>query len=46
MLDLNFFRNNLDEVARRLGNRGFELDIPQFRELDGQRRAAVTEAES
>jgi seryl-tRNA synthetase len=45
MLDLNFFRNNLDEVARRLGDRGFELDIPQFRELDAQRRAAVTEAE-
>ncbi|MBX9602896.1 MAG: serine--tRNA ligase [Bryobacteraceae bacterium] len=45
MHDLNFFRNNLDAVARRLGDRGFELDMDQFRELDAQRRAAVTEAE-
>jgi seryl-tRNA synthetase len=43
--DLNSFRNNLDAVAARLSTRGFTLDVEQFRQLDTQRRAAVTEAE-
>lgn len=46
MHDISFFRNNLDAVATRLATRGFELDTAQFRELDSQRRAALTEAES
>jgi seryl-tRNA synthetase len=45
MHDLSFFRSNLDSVAQRLATRGFSLDVAQFRELDAQRRAAVTEAE-
>ncbi|HET8550179.1 MAG TPA: serine--tRNA ligase, partial [Bryobacteraceae bacterium] len=45
MHDLNSFRNNLDGVAARLSARGFALDVEQFRQLDMQRRAAVTEAE-
>ena len=46
MHDLNWFRNNLDVVAARLATRNFPIDIDKFRELDLQRRAAVTEAES
>jgi seryl-tRNA synthetase len=45
MHDLQAFRANLDAIAGRLAARGFELDVAQFRELDTQRRAAVTEAE-
>jgi seryl-tRNA synthetase len=45
MHDLNSFRNNLDSVAGRLAARGFQLDVPAFRELDAQRRAALTEVE-
>jgi seryl-tRNA synthetase len=45
MHDLQAFRANLDAIAGRLAARGFSLDIAQFRELDAQRRAAVTEAE-
>jgi seryl-tRNA synthetase len=43
--DLQFFRSNLDAVAARLSARGFQLDLDQFRGLDSERRAAVTEAE-
>ena len=46
MLDLNWFRNNLDVAAERLATRPFVVDKDKFRELDSQRRAAVTEAES
>jgi len=45
MHDLSQFRANLDAIAARLKTRGFELDVTQFRELDAERRAAVTEAE-
>lgn len=45
MHDLSFFRGNLDAIAQRLATRGFQLDIAEFRELDAQRRAALTEAE-
>ena len=43
--DLSFFRSNLDWIAGRLATRGFTLEVEQFRELDGRRRAAVTETE-
>ena len=46
MHDLNWFRNNLDTAADRLATRNFPIDKDKFRELDTQRRAAVTEAES
>ncbi len=45
MHDLNYFRNNLDAVAARLAGRGLVLDLDEFRALDTQRRAAMTEAE-
>jgi seryl-tRNA synthetase len=45
MHDLGFFRSNLEGIAERLARRGFILEVDQFRELDGRRRAAVTEAE-
>lgn len=45
MLDLSFFRNNFDEVVRRLSTRGTELNLEPFRELDQNRRAIVTQTE-
>src|SRR6266481_4114719 len=45
MHDLSHFRSNLDAIAQRLATRGFQLDVAQFRELDSERRAAVTESE-
>jgi seryl-tRNA synthetase len=45
MQDLSHFRSNLDAIAKRLADRGFDLDTTAFRELDTQRRAAVTESE-
>jgi len=43
--DLGLFRANLEPVAERLARRGFALEVEKFRELDAQRRAAITEAE-
>ena len=45
MLDLAFFRTNLDYVAERLATRGFPFSLEQFRELDARRRAAIRETE-
>lgn len=45
MHDLNFFRNNLAAVRDRLAQRGFNLDVDSFQELDRRRRAALTESE-
>ncbi len=45
MHDLSQFRANLDTIAQRLATRGFALDVAQFRALDSERRAAVTESE-
>jgi len=45
MHDLSSFRANLDSIAARLATRGFALNVEEFRDLDTQRRAAVTEAE-
>jgi seryl-tRNA synthetase len=45
MHDLGTFRANLDAIAERLSTRGFTLPIDQFRGLDAQRRAAITESE-
>src|SRR5258708_5490316 len=45
MHDLSLFRANLDTVAERLATRGFQLDVAQFRSLDSERRAAITESE-
>ena len=45
MLDLNYFRNNFDRVAERLSARGPLPQLDQFRELDRQRRAAISQTE-
>ncbi len=45
MHDLATFRANLDAIAARLADRGFTLDVEDFRQLDARRRAALTEAE-
>ena len=45
MYDLSFFRQNLDAIATRLADRGFTLDVGAFRQLDAERRAALTESE-
>ena len=46
MHDLSFFRANLDSIAQRLATRGYQLDVEQFRALDSERRAALTQAET
>jgi len=43
--DLSYFRANLDAIAARLGERGYQLDLEGFRALDAERRAALTESE-
>ena len=45
MYDLAYFRNNLEAIATRLADRGFTLDVEDFRRLDVERRSALTEAE-
>ena len=45
MYDLAYFRNNLEAIAARLADRGFTLDVEDFRKLDTERRSALTEAE-
>ncbi|WP_321471017.1 serine--tRNA ligase [uncultured Paludibaculum sp.] len=45
MHDLASFRANLDTVAARLADRGFTLDVEEFRQIDVRRRAALTESE-
>src|SRR5579862_2951687 len=45
MHDLSYFRANLDSIAQRLATRGYQLDLEQFRALDAERRAALTQAE-
>ncbi len=46
MYDLSFFRANLDAVAARLADRGYTLDVEDFKGIDARRRAALTEVET
>ena len=45
MYDISYFRNNLDAIAKRLADRGFTLDVAQFRSIDALRREALTNCE-
>src|SRR3954447_26477869 len=45
MHDLSYFRNHFDRLAERLAARSNVPDLNQFRELDQQRRAAISQAE-
>src|SRR4030081_2391984 len=48
MLDLNFVRDNLSLVEEKLRQRGLDPGavLRDFREVDTQRRQAITEAET
>jgi seryl-tRNA synthetase len=45
MHDLSHFRNNFEDVTRRLALRGGIAGLDQFREIDRRRRAAISESE-
>jgi seryl-tRNA synthetase len=45
MHDLSFFRNNFDRIAERLSARSNPPNLESFRELDKQRRAAISQTE-
>ncbi|MGO9262034.1 MAG: serine--tRNA ligase [Bryobacteraceae bacterium] len=45
MHDLHHFRHHFDAIAARLATRSNPPNLDQFRELDRERRAAITEAE-
>jgi seryl-tRNA synthetase len=48
MLDLNFVRENLPKVEEKLRQRGMDpaVVLKDFREVDAERRKAITEAET
>jgi seryl-tRNA synthetase len=45
MLDLGYVRQHLDEIEKMLANRGMELDLAPFREIDGERRKIIHSTE-
>ncbi len=45
MLDPRLLRNNLEEVARQLARRGFQLDTEQISELEEQRKRLQVESQ-
>ncbi|MEN8152740.1 MAG: serine--tRNA ligase [Acidobacteriota bacterium] len=45
MLDLNFIRENFDEVIEKSRNKGVEINREIFIEVDSQRRKKITEIE-
>ena len=45
MHDLAYFRNHFDAIAARLASRSNPPNLDRFRELDGRRRATITETE-
>jgi seryl-tRNA synthetase len=45
MHDLAYFRNNFDQIAARLATRSNPPNLDRFRELDVERRKAITQAE-
>ena len=45
MHDLAYFRNNFEQIAARLATRSNPPNLDRFRELDGRRRSAITQAE-
>lgn len=47
MLDINFVRENLDDVKRSLGTRNFPIDsLDRFSELDAERKSVIGEADA
>ena len=45
MHDLSYFRNNFERLSERLATRGGAINLEGFRDLDGKRRAAISQAE-
>jgi seryl-tRNA synthetase len=45
MHDLSTFRNNFDRIAQRLSTRSNPPDLDRFRELDRERRGAISQTE-
>jgi seryl-tRNA synthetase len=45
MHDLHYFRTNFEKIAERLATRSNPPDLDRFRQLDVERRAAITKAE-
>ena len=45
MLDLAYFRENIETARDRLVSRGFSLDVETFRRLDGERKSIILEVE-
>src|SRR5712692_6812729 len=45
MLDLAYLRNNFEQAEKRLALRGNVTGLDRFREVDRERRAAITEVE-
>jgi seryl-tRNA synthetase len=45
MLDLAYVREHLDEVAARLGRRGVQMPLTEFRRLEEARRSLVRQAD-
>ncbi|MGH9731488.1 MAG: serine--tRNA ligase, partial [Candidatus Acidiferrales bacterium] len=45
MIDLNYFREHLDEIERMLQDRNARLDLDAFRKLDAERRQRITSVE-
>jgi seryl-tRNA synthetase len=45
MLDLGYVRQHLDEIEKMLEQRGMELDLGPFREIDGERRKIIYSTE-
>jgi len=42
MLDIQLLRTDIDAVARRLSDRGFDLDVPAFNVLEAERKSIQT----
>ncbi len=45
MLDLKYFRDHSEEIARAIGRKKFACNLAEIRELDEQRRRVVRETE-
>ncbi len=46
MLDLKFVRSNLERVRKMIEDRGYDLDISQFEQLDEERRERLSVLEA
>ena len=45
MIDIQLLRTSLDDIAKQLATRGFDLDTPRFRALEDQRKKVQTSTE-